>query len=502
MPTAVKSGILLANRFEIESQTGSGGMGNVYRALDVWSQRPVAVKLLHAHGVQDTERFLREARLLSELNHPGIVAYVAHGVVDGGQPYLAMEWLDGEDLAHRLRRQRLTLPETLTLLHQIATALVIAHEHGIVHRDLKPSNLFLCDREVDQVKILDFGIARQVSLSNSMTGTGSVIGTPEYMAPEQARGERNLGPSADIFSLGCVLFECLTGQPPFAAEFIASVLAKILFEEPPQLRSLQPTTPPQVEALCARMLAKEPARRLQNAKELQDALETLDIQVADIVPTISLRARASGLVDDEQRLVSVIMAVPPRALAEEVTLDQRQVVERSAMFEGLKSAIAEYGAQVELIVDGSLIATLAPRGGEATDQAAQGARCALTLKERWPEAAIALATGRSILSERLPIGEAFDRAVQLLHKQRLRTQSAESEFVLLDELTAGLLSLRFRVHEDSPGVYLLQGTDAPADATRPLLGKPTPCVGREQELACSKRPSPAASTIVRRRRCW
>jgi serine/threonine protein kinase len=150
-----------------------------------------------------------------------------------GQPYLAMEWLTGEDLAKRLARGALSLADSLTVLRRTASALAVAHQRGIVHRDLKPSNLFLRDGEVDRVTILDFGIARRREASHAITGTGGIIGAPAYMAPEQARGERDLTPAVDIFSLGCVLFECLTGERPFVAERVVAVLAMIIFSEPP-----------------------------------------------------------------------------------------------------------------------------------------------------------------------------------------------------------------------------------------------------------------------------
>src|SRR5262249_45112114 len=151
----------------------------------------------------DNERFAREAQLLSELHHPGIVSYVAHGQTPQGLRFLAMEWLEGEDLAQRLSRGALPLGETLLLIQRVAEALAFAHAHGVLHRDLKPTNLFLPDRDISRVRILDFGIARKLSTSQAVTRTGTIMGTPEYMAPEQARGSRELTPAVDVFSLGC-----------------------------------------------------------------------------------------------------------------------------------------------------------------------------------------------------------------------------------------------------------------------------------------------------------
>ena len=232
-------GQIIGQRFELLGLAGSGGMSTVYRALDRHSGSVVAVKLASARGLNpnDMERFVREANMLALLQHPGIVSYVAHGHTPAGFLYLAMEWLDGEDLAHRLARAPLSVRESLVLIRRVADALSLAHRRGIVHRDLKPSNLFLRHRSVERVTLLDFGIACMQgagggnAVGSNMTQTGHVIGTPEYMAPEQARGDRVIGPAVDVFALGCVLYECLAGQPPFVAEHVAAQLARVLFEE-------------------------------------------------------------------------------------------------------------------------------------------------------------------------------------------------------------------------------------------------------------------------------
>src|SRR6185369_8476421 len=155
---------------------------------------------------------------------------VAHGAVDATTPYLAMEWLEGETLAERLERGPLQLSEVLTLLRSALGGLAFAHRLGIVHRDLKPSNLFLRQARLDQVVLLDLGLARARGGESGLTRTGSILGTPSYMAPEQAQGERDITGAADVFSLGCVLFECLTGAPPFVATHVLGVLAKVLFQ--------------------------------------------------------------------------------------------------------------------------------------------------------------------------------------------------------------------------------------------------------------------------------
>ena len=413
------SGSLVAGRFVLEQAAGSGGMGTVFRARDRNTDRLVALKVLHKNGgqLQDTARFLREAQVLAELRHPGIVAYVAHGHTEQGQPFLAMDWLDGEDLARRISRGGLRLTESLQLVSRVASALNMAHQHGIVHRDLKPSNLFLPGGDIERVTVLDFGIARRVLASSfgPMTQTGVVIGTPEYMAPEQARGQHDIGPSADVFSLGCVLFECLTGQPPFRGEHIAAVLAKILFDEVPRLRELRPELPERLEALIEHMLAKDPRRRPRDAGVLLNALAALgtlpDVDAPVAARTPSLASLQSG----EQQLVSVVLAADACLLPEQATLDASLDQAGRKRFESLRAALTMHGSHAERLADGSIVTTLVSgQNGTATDQAAQAARCALLVHERWPEATVALTTGRGVISDdgQLPLGEAIDRAAR------------------------------------------------------------------------------------------
>jgi tetratricopeptide (TPR) repeat protein len=453
-------------------------MGSVYRAVDSRTGQHVALKLLHAvTSPEAAHRFNREAVLLSELRHPGIVSYVTHGTTEEGQPFLAMEWLEGEDLAKRLARQPLSVAETLELLRRAAEALATAHQQGIVHRDLKPSNLFLRGGRPEDVVLLDFGLARQAMRTlMGVTRSNTVIGTPGYMAPEQASSQPEIPPCADIFSLGCVLYECLTGQAPFEAPHFAAALAKILFAEPAPLHTLRSGLPEGLQVLTDRMLAKEPRRRLPDATRLLEALSALDSVPEPLPSSATQEARVPGMTTAEQQLVSVLLVSPPPAMAggESGKEEARGLMQRDS----LRTVLAPYGAQVELLADGTLVATLVPERGTATDQATLAARCALILKERWPEAAVVLVTGLGVLSERLPVGVAMDRAGRLLHQ--LERMPASN--VVLDEVSAGLLGPGFQLVRSDSGAFLLQGEQLSADASRPLLGKPTPCVGREQEL--------------------
>jgi serine/threonine protein kinase len=205
---------IIDDRFETLALARTGGMGSVYRAIDRSTGRQVALKLLHDTS-DDYARFRHEARILASLAHPHVVPFVAYGTRAEGQPYIAMEWIEGESLTERLTREALTMAETIALARGVTSALVTAHAQGIVHRDLKPSNLMLPNGDVGAVKIVDFGTARLAEFHTTITRSGAILGTPGYMAPEQARGDEDVGPAADIFSLGCILFECLAGKPAF-----------------------------------------------------------------------------------------------------------------------------------------------------------------------------------------------------------------------------------------------------------------------------------------------
>ncbi|OJH33843.1 serine/threonine-protein kinase PknK [Cystobacter ferrugineus] len=492
-------GKVLAGRFTLEDFAGRGGMGTVYRASDSSTGRRVALKLLHAATSPAAGlRFSREALLLEELHHPAIVSYVAHGTLEGGQPYLAMEWLEGEVLARRLLRKPLSPPEVVSLLSRAAEGLATAHRRNIVHRDIKPSNLFLREGRPEDVVLLDFGLARHaVPTLVGVTGSGAVVGTPGYMAPEQASSQSEISPAADIFSLGCVLYQCLTGKPPFEAPHFAAVLAKILFAEPVPLQKVRPGLPMGLQVLMERMLAKAPTQRLPDADSLLEALSELEPVPGLLLLQSGMDSRPHGLAGAEQKLVSVLL-VSPRPMQEEETADWGQGV---ALRDALRLEVSPHGAQVELLADGSLVATMVPERGTATDLAALAARCALTFKERWPEAAVVLTTGLGIFNERLPVGEAMDRAGRLL--RRVGGMPA-SPPVVMDEVTAGLLGPGFRLSRADSDTFLLQGEELSVDESRPLLGRPTPCVGREQELAllelaftsCTEEPAARALLVT------
>jgi eukaryotic-like serine/threonine-protein kinase len=257
-------------RYELLSQIGSGSMGIVYRAHDTTLDRIVALKVMRPESQlheESAERFRREARACAQLSHPAIVTVYDLGEVPGTGVYIAMELLDGADWRAAMKSATLTVRQKVGLIAEVCDGLGHAHGHGIVHRDIKPRNLFL--HGGTQAKILDFGIARLVT--SSLTRTGKVLGTPNYMAPEQITGQKCDGRS-DLFSTAIVSFEFLTGSHPFQAPFIPK---RIVNDEPERLCDVDPTLPPELDSILSQALAKDPDDRFQTGEDFASALRAV-----------------------------------------------------------------------------------------------------------------------------------------------------------------------------------------------------------------------------------
>jgi serine/threonine-protein kinase len=271
--------------YQIIAKLGQGGMGTVYRGEHRRIARQAAIKVLLpelSHNQEVMRRFFNEARATSLIRHPGIVEILDCDLLPAGNAYIVMELLEGETLGSRLRRgERVSVEEALSLTRHIADALVAAHERGIVHRDLKPDNVFLLTGAgtAQPIKIVDFGIAKLMrhdeGEDRQRTRTGSLLGTPVYMSPEQCRGTGQVDHRTDIYSLGCVLFETLCGRPPFLSEGFGELIQAHLAQLPPPLRSIDPAFPPQLEALVARLLEKSPDERPQTMRALCAELDSL-----------------------------------------------------------------------------------------------------------------------------------------------------------------------------------------------------------------------------------
>jgi eukaryotic-like serine/threonine-protein kinase len=313
--TAVAAAI--RDRYEVERELGRGGMATVYLARDVRHDRRVAVKVMRSEvsASVGAERFLREVRVASRFTHPHILALHDSGRVPAWQAgadgsadllYYVMPYVEGESLRDRLRREGpLPLGDALRIASEVADALAYAHGHGVVHRDIKPENILLAGSGVGasgswHAVVADFGIARVLADGTAeLTATGVSIGTPAYMSPEQATGQRTIDARSDVYSLGCVVYEMLVGEPPYTGPTTSAVIARHLTAPPPSIRSVRPSVPAALETLVHRALEKVPADRIPTAGAFRDGVE---------------RIRLTSAAEDAEASVGRAVLAPPRAL--------------------------------------------------------------------------------------------------------------------------------------------------------------------------------------------
>ena len=266
-------GELLAGRYELQAVAGSGGMSSVYRARDTVLERTVAIKILHEHFSDDpayVERFRREARALAQLNHPNIVTVIDRGEYEGRQ-FIVFEHVEGDNLKELIEREgQLPVDQALGLVHQVARGLAFAHEHGVVHRDVKPHNVLIDEDGV--AKVTDFGIARSLEPADGLTETGTLLGTSEYISPEQASGHR-VDERSDQYSLAAVLYELLAGEPPYTGQNFMAVALKHIQDPVPSVRDVRPDVSPRLDAIVTRALAKRPEDRFPSTDAFMAALE-------------------------------------------------------------------------------------------------------------------------------------------------------------------------------------------------------------------------------------
>ena len=431
---------VLAGRFEVGSEAASGGMGDIYRGRDLQTGSPVAVKLLTPPSSTEAARFAREAALLAEVSHPGIVRYLAHGATTDGRQFLVMEWIEGETLRERLNGKGLTIVESVRAVQRVAEALSEVHSRGIIHRDIKPGNLMFPEGVMEQVKIVDFGIARRTDDQVGLTRTGFLVGSPGYMAPEQARGDRSgVDHRVDLFALGCVLYECLTGSPPFFGDPLA-LRAKVLLTDPEPVRYLNLDVSPQLDSLVLQLLSKQRGERPDGAASLAARLAAL--------PELTSKPCTPKVADD-----------PAIARAGAARPDDSSTAPTFVLFgespERLDlSEIQGQGGRWESIDGRWWMAVLNGRGAPR-EAAAAVAHRALKIRAQLPKVQMALVVDQS--ASRLD--ELIDRAVTTIATDSLASifregPGAPQGGIRVDEAMAALLEHRFQLTRGSEGLYL------------------------------------------------
>ena len=315
---------ILTDRYRVERQIGQGGMATVYLADDLKHDRKVALKVLRPElgAVLGIERFLAEVKITARLDHPHILTLIDSGTA-GGLLYYVLPFVRGESLRDLLdREQQLGVERALEITKHIASALDYAHRQGVVHRDIKPENILLQEGEA---MLADFGIALAVKEAggNRLTETGLSLGTPQYMSPEQATGDRELDARSDVYSLAAVLYEMLVGDPPITGKTVQSVIAKLLTEAPTRIRTVRPTVAEGIDAAVAKALSKVPADRFTSAGEFMRALEAAGAQAVAANPNASLsmssassgpaaphrRARNIGVMIGAAATVTILIAL-------------------------------------------------------------------------------------------------------------------------------------------------------------------------------------------------
>lgn len=468
------------DRFTVDARVGGGASGDIFKATDETNGKIVALKVLRNTATEaEQARFKREIAVIADLRHPNIVDYVSHGVWTDGRLFLAMEWLDGEDLSKRQRRAPLGTRDAVEVIRRAAQALAAIHSRGIVHRDLKLSNLFLVRGRGTAVKLIDFGVVKPQGPDEFETEVGTILGTPHYMAPEQARGV-DVDARADVYSLGSVLFRLLTGRNVFETEHVIALLGRLVLEDPPRPSQFRFDIPEKLDAVVHRAISRNREERYENAGEFARAL-----------------ARVGALNNDAPQVERSASQVRPRTppAREENTgttgnrptrpgLRMRRVVAVMLYDLGETSIdrsigdsltdIAGEDVRIEPLAGGKTVAVLGVEHSRG-DEVMRAARAALQMLAEYPDARAVVSTGHAVMARSNLAGEALDRAAAQL-------QRASSGTVRLDMHAAAALERRFEIQRDGDGANLLR--EDPRDlAPRKVLGKPTPTVGREKEIA-------------------
>ncbi|MSP25030.1 MAG: serine/threonine-protein kinase PknK [Myxococcales bacterium] len=472
-------------RFAVVARAGGGASGEIFKAIDNASGQTVALKLLRAScNEEERTRFRREIEVLADLRHPNIVDYVAHGVWPDGRPYVAMEWLDGEDLSQRSRRLPLGMRDAVEVVRRAAQALAAIHARGLVHRDLKLQNIYLVKGRGTSVKLIDFGVVKPAAFDGFATSPGMILGTPHYMSPEQARGE-SVDARADVYSLGSVLFRLLTGRTVFESEHVIALLGRLVLEDAPRPGSVRFDIPTTLDEVLSCAISRNRDERYPHAGELARALARVG-QLGNEPP-------------DAERSRSQVRREPGRAVDETTKtgssggtgnrptrpgLSFRRVVACLLYDLNVQSGERTISADIAHVTgDDVRIERIA--GGQAAavfgversrgDEIIRAVRTAIQILADFPNARIAVAKGHAVLARSNLAGESLDRAAAQL-------ELAEPGMIRLDLHASAALETIFELVRDAHGARVVR-EDPRELGPRELLGTVTPTLGRERELA-------------------
>ncbi|MCA9620418.1 MAG: protein kinase [Myxococcales bacterium] len=399
-------GQLVAGRFELVSVAGRGGMGTVYRARDRACDGWVALKIVPLEGHGAFVRFAREAEALAATDDPAVVAYVGHGRLSPEVAWLALEWLEGSDLADRLERQRLSVEETIAVGRRIAQALAVLHRAGIVHRDVKPSNVWLVDGDAGQAKLLDFGLARHEVTHRYATAAGMALGTPGYMAPEQIGDASDVSPRMDVFGLGALLYACLAGVGPFDAAHAMAALARVALESPRPLGELRDDVPAGLLELVDAMLDKDPERRPADGDAVWARLSQPSV--------LRSRPPIPQAISHQERLTTTLVLARYASSPEAGVgaLADTALAHGSEWLAGASEVARIYEMQAHPLGDQGVLFVPRERG-YAADLAARSCDFAEELRAiAPPDLRLAVTTGRATAGGQLPFGALVASAVR------------------------------------------------------------------------------------------
>lgn len=498
-------------------------MGDVYRALDQQDGREVAVKVLRSSAdAVERARFQREIAVIADLRHPAIVEYIAHGALPDGRPFYAMEWLEGEDLSQRQRHDPLGMRDAVEVIRRSSQGMAAVHARGIVHRDLKLGNIFLVRGRGTAVKLIDFGVVRMPGAGHE-EDRGSILGTPHFMAPEQARGE-DVDARADVYSLGAALFKLVTGRNVFETDHMIALLGRLVIEDPPSPMSIRFDVPDALDRVILQAIARDKRERFESAGELARALARVG-ELNDDPPATDRSASAvrRSLPELARHVVkrassSAVPAQPSTALPASaqrssepggpkiVGSSERRVVAAllldlgaselpAALQAELRKVLGE-DVRLEQVLGGRLIAVLGVTKSTG-DEAIRAGRAALLVTNASKEVRAVVAVGYAVTQlggtaglsgDTLPgqkprrrsnlAGEALERAAAQI-------ELGERGTARVDASVVSALAGRFVLQEDEHGAVLVR-EDPQGFGARLLLGRPTRTVGRDKELALLK----------------